>query len=345
MLFAGGTSRLTSMFATHPPLVDRIKALDPAFDESEYPVVTIASHASSSRLDDGQASGFTSRLPGTAEHTIPASISDVVGRPDPEQVAFAADIRRTIPGELYDAAHSPEQAWMLTLALAVDRDASRGDRQLHFINEQLGVERSDLIRRLVGQIGQIGAEYRLPLLEIAFPALKLRPKQQREYFLELVKRLIELDGVIDLYEYCFYRVLSSTFDRASDPSGRHQGNRAGKKEIRQAAVDLLMTVAHHGHETHNKRVSAFQAGIAEFGKWASDTDFDDKKLESIPSLDRGLNVLKRMNSAGTKSLLQALAKTVSHDGKMTTAEAELFRAICASLDCPLPPILGQATAN
>ena len=347
MLFAGGTSRLTSMFATHPPLVDRIRALDPGFKESDYPAVNLESHAESRHqdADDVQASGFTSATRGAAEHTIPASIADAVGQPDPEQIAFASEIRRTIPSELYDAAHSPERGWMLTLALAIDREPSHADSQLRFLTEQLGAERGELVRRFAAQVGQIGTEYRLPLLEIAFPALKKRPEQQREYFLDLVKRLIELDGVIDLYEYCFYRVLSSAFQHVSDPSGRRKGNRAGKKEIRQAAIDLVMTVAHHGHTTHDDRVGAFRSGAAEFGKWASDADYKDSKLESIAVLDRSLNVLGRMNSAGSKSLVQALAKTVSHDGKVTAAEAELLRAICASLDCPLPPILGQIEAS
>jgi Zn-dependent protease with chaperone function len=347
MLFAGGTSRLTSMFATHPPLVERIKALDPGFKESDYPAVSIESHAASGPqdADDVQASGFTSAAPGATEHTIPASISDAVGQPNPQQIAFAAGIRRTIPSELYDAAHSPERAWMLTLALAVDLEENHAERQLRFITEQVGAERGELVRRFTAQVGQIGPEYRLPLLEIAFPALKLRPEQQRKFFLELVRRLIELDGVVDLYEYCCYRVLSSTFERVSDPSGRRKGSRTGKKEVRRAAIDLIMTVTQHGHTEHEERIDAFRAGVSEFGKWAQDADYEDKKLETIPLLDRSLDVLKRMNSAGSKSLLQALAKTVSHDGKVTAAEAELLRAICASLDCPLPPILGHSGAD
>ncbi len=347
MLFAGGTSRLTSMFATHPPLIERIKALDPAFNEAEYPQVDIGSHSAGAQLDadNGQASGFTSAASSAAEHALPASISDAVGRPDAEQIAFAAEIRRTIPSELYDAAHSPERAWMLTLALAVDRETSHADRQLHFINEQVGAERGQQVRHFASQISQIGSEYRLPILEIAFPALKLRPKQQREYLLELIKRLIELDGVVDLREYCFYRILSSSFETMSDPSGRRKGNRAGKKAIRQAAIDLLMTVAHYGHTEDRERVSAFQAGIAEFGKWASDVDYEDKKLQTIAVLDRSLDVLGKMNSDGSKSLLEALAKTVGRDGKVTAAEAELLRAICASLNCPLPPIPGLVDAG
>ena len=55
-----------------------------------------------------------------------------------------------------------------------------------------------------------------------------------------------------------------------------------------------------------------------------------------------LDALRQMNSAGRKSMLQAVSNTITHDGKLTLREAELLRAICASLDCPLPPIL-QAT--
>ncbi len=346
MLFAGGTSRLTSMFATHPPLIERITALDPSFKESDYPHVTLESHADPGRegIGDGQASGFTAAVPGAVERSLPASISDAVGHPNPEQIAYAAEIRRTIPEELYNAAHSPERAWLLTLALAVGRETSHADRQLHFISEQVGAERGQQARQFAAQIAQIGEEYRLPILEIAFPALKLRPKQQREYLLELVKRLIELDGAIDLREYCFYRILRSSFETVSNPSGRRKGNRAGKKEVRQAAIDLIMTVAHHGHSEAEDRDSAFLAGVAEFGKWASDAVYEDKQLQTIAVLDRNLDVLGKMNSAGSKSLLQAIATTVGHDGKVTAAEADLLRTICASLNCPLPPILGLVTA-
>jgi hypothetical protein len=33
---------------------------------------------------------------------------------------------------------------------------------------------------------------------------------------------------------------------------------------------------------------------------------------------------------------------VSHDGRVCVAEAELLRVICASLHCPLPPMLEGA---
>ncbi|MFB3124007.1 MAG: M48 family metallopeptidase [Woeseiaceae bacterium] len=346
MLFAGGISRLTSLFATHPPLIERIQALDPGFSEDDYPVVAeqMRSGATRHASGEGQARGLVEEqaAAGTRaeQRTLPASIPDAVARPDPQQLAFAGQLRRSIPSEIYAAAHSPEQAWVLALALALDLNTLHSERQLRFVDEQLGVERGQQVRRYFGQIRKIGAVYRLPILEIAFPALKRRPVPQLEYLLELVRRLIELDGEVDLYEYCFFRVLTNSLEQAEDPSGRRKRRRSTKKAVRQAAIDLLRTVARHGHSSAEARASAFRAGAAEFGQWASDAEYGDETLQTVTVLDRSLTVLARTNSAGRKSLLQAVGKTVSHDGKMSVPEAELLRAICASLDCPLPPILG-----
>ena len=41
MLFAGGLARLSSMFATHPPLTERIQALEPSFRSGDYPQVDL----------------------------------------------------------------------------------------------------------------------------------------------------------------------------------------------------------------------------------------------------------------------------------------------------------------
>ena len=40
-----------------------------------------------------------------------------------------------------------------------------------------------------------------------------------------------------------------------------------------------------------------------------------------------------------KELVEALVKTISHDGKVTVSEAEILRGICGILHCPLPPFL------
>ena len=56
-------------------------------------------------------------------------------------------------------------------------------------------------------------------------------------------------------------------------------------------------------------------------------------------LDHSLDVLMGLNTKGKESLLRAITATASHDTQLTIAETELIRAVCATLDYPLPPIL------
>ena len=48
--------------------------------------------------------------------------------------------------------------------------------------------------------------------------LRLRPPAQLEYLVELAGRLIDVDGQVDLYEYCFYRVLRISLGQAVNPA-------------------------------------------------------------------------------------------------------------------------------
>ena len=38
-------------------------------------------------------------------------------------------------------------------------------------------------------------------------------------------------------------------------------------------------------------------------------------------------------------MVEAITAAVSHDGRVSVAEAELLRTICGVLHCPLPPML------
>lgn len=47
---------------------------------------------------------------------------------------------------------------------------------------------------------------------------------------------------------------------------------------------------------------------------------------------------RRLQPAAKERLVGALVVAISHDGRMTVAESELLRTICAVLHCPLPPL-------
>ena len=339
MLFGSG-AKLSGMLATHPPLVDRIRALDPQFSPADFPRVDVRERR---RVSESRTSGFasdvTTALARGGAAVLPDTIAESVGQPDNEHVEFAQDLRRSIPELLYDAAHSSELAYLLTVALVLDRSGDHVERQLAIAREVLGSERSRLIRQYYDAIAGTGPEYRLPLLEVAFPALKLRPAPHLQHLIKLAGRLIEIDGTIDLYEYCFYRVLHVHVQQAIEPSRRRAKGRHSRDEIQKAAINLLRLIADYGHDSREAADAAFAAGIAEFGDWAAADTSRPETGHRIETLDGSLDVLLGLYSSGKQTLLKAISAVVTHDAHLAVTEAELIRVVCATLDCPLPPIL------
>ncbi len=342
MLFGTG-SKLSGLFATHPPLTDRIRALDPSFTESDYPRVD--RRRASQNVADARAAGFagdvTSAIATGGTTVLAETIAETVGQPENEHVEYAQRLRLAIPQPLYDAAHSIQLSYLLCIALILDRSGRSIERQLSLVTEQLGAERARILREFYTELGRTDPEVRLPLLEIAFPALKQRPSQELAYLVSLTSRLIEIDGRIDLYEYCFYRIMMSSLGQAIDPRGGRSAVRARRSELQSAAVALLRVLADYGHETDAERVAAFQAGLDTLGPWAQRQEYRSDRDYTVATLDHSLDVLLGLNSKGQESLMRALSATAAHDGELAVAEAELIRAVCATLNYPLPPILVQ----
>lgn len=339
MLFGSG-ARFTGLFATHPPLGDRIRALDPSFRNSDYPDVVPVSM--SGGMADDSASAMAA--PGAPAPALPAadmpdSVADSAGNPGAEDVAYARQLRQSIPATLYDAAHSAELAYLLVVALIIDKGRAHSERQLRLVEERLGAERARIVTRLHDEVAAMSTDHRLPLLEITFPALKLRPPAQLEYLVELAGRLIDVDGQVDLYEYCFYRVLRISLGQAANPASYPGPRHEARRELRQAVIDLLTVVADYGHRDAASSEQAFEAGKAYLGKWARAHDYQSKERYTLRALERSLDLLTALNGKGRNLVLKAVTAVAVHDSRVTSAETELIRTVCASLDMPLPPLI------
>ena len=342
MLFGSG-SRLAGLFATHPPLTLRIQALDPSFKESDYPEVDPRGAA---RVDvSGDRGEATSGLAAAAagSRRIPSnhSISNSVGRPTSDHIDYAERLRAALPERLYDAAHSRELSYLLVIALILNRDGAAIGKQLRMVEDLMGRERTRIVRAFYDELLETDVVFRLPLLEVAFPTLKQRPEPHLAYLLELASRLIEADGKVDLHEYCFYRLMRVNVGQSVSPARRRSAHSAPRRDVRQAAVDLLAILADQGHDSDDAKRRAFAAGKSLLGRWASDIQFESRSGKGLTTriIDHSLDVLLRLNGKNRRRLIDAIGAVASDDGRLTIAEAELIRVVCASLDCPLPPLL------
>jgi len=314
MLFGKGSENLE----THPPLTDRIKALDPSFDADSYPDV-----------ED---------LPGTPAMSV-QSVVESIGKPDAAQVEYARKLRASIPDNLSTAVHSVNLSLLLTIALILNRDEQHLEDQIHVVEREFGTADAELVRDYYAEVSKLGAEYRLPLLEMAFPALKQREESALLELASFTARLAKIDHDIDLYEFCFGRILRRNLLAAVNPSNTESHPFHRRLKIAQAAAYVLMMVAQKGHEDADAELAALNAGKAVLGQLIAGAQIDLQQRISIDILDGSLNVLLALHGDERRNIVLAICETAAYDGRIEVAERELIRVVCASLDCPLPPIL------
>jgi Zn-dependent protease with chaperone function len=326
MLFGRAGRSFAGLFATHPPLDQRIQALDPSFRPGEY--ILPAAPALTRAAADGEA-GINRLSAGGATIDLAAA-----GTIEPEAGGL---LHAAIPADLHDAVHSRESSYLLVLALALEPGGG-SPAQRRILENRLGPARTLRCRRLREAIEALDARLRLPLFELAVPALKQRPPEQIEYLFELVERLVAADDKLTLSEFLLQRLLRAHFEqlgqaRAHEPAG-------GKRDRGEALRMLLSTLATAGNPDPAAARAALAAGLAAIGLAdAPGAGVRSRRdaAEGYAELDRALTSLARAPLKLRRAALAALAVTMRHDSETTVAEAELYRTIAAVLGCPIPP--------
>jgi len=323
MLFGQAGRSFVGLFATHPPLAERIKALDPAFEPGDY--LTPESRAPA--MTAGEAEGpAVSRLSARASIDVEAA-----GRIETEAGTV---LRQSLPADVTDAAHSTQSSWLLVLALGLERGGGAGGER-RLLESQLGPERAAVCFRLRQHLDNLAPGLLLPLFELTVPALKARPREQIDYLFELLARLAAADGTITLFEYLLQRTLGAHFERIPL-------RRARAAARIDAAVRLIAVLAVHGTGDAAAQAAAFAAGLAKLDP-ASAGDADRRLQrarddDDFADLDDALAILASAPASERRRALTALAVTMRHDARTEVEEAELFRAIAAVLGCPVPPM-------
>ncbi len=226
MLFARGASSFSGLFATHPPLLERIKALDPTFDAESIPAHDAGMPDSSAATDD--RAGIAALAPAAME--TGGALLDRAGSVGAPEVGGA--LRAALPEEVYSAARSRESSMLLVLAFALAPDDAARARQLSLLASRLGSVRTQLCTRLFDPLRTLDPKLRLPLLELALPAVSQRPAEQIRFLLELLERVVELDPDRRLFDFVLLRVLEAYLRRhpgaiptaARGPSGTARGS-------------------------------------------------------------------------------------------------------------------------
>ncbi len=334
MLF--GEGRKSSLLATHPPLISRIQKIEPSFDprELEDLVKKIKRKRKNVAEDEERrrAQAEKKSSSGGAGMFDVNNLIDNIGNPDSNQLLFAALVAASMPQEVQSAARSAEWAPETLCLLLLNKDPEVRERQMLLVATRLGSESEKQLRTLQNALPEISPEQRLPLAEMTFPALKRRPREDLMRLLDTIRALISADGQVDVHEYALAKMLEVMVADAISPANSSHGGRKSARSLKNEVSSFLMVVADLGHEDQGKAITAWQAGMQEVG--LNPGEYNPGNWRQV--LDATLTKLDQLAPKQKEKLLRAIVETMIADNQINLIEAELLRAICASLHIPLP---------
>lgn len=351
---------ITGLWATHPPLDERIRAIDPKFDGKffEPPEVVDVEHESFATAGFAGGRGAAVRppalpavggrpgtpsQPATPPHlpsTTAVAAVDAIGTLTPAQIANAQLILDATPARLRIATQTPAEAQVLVYGLLLN-DGETRVRQRALVEQHAGPAAARLLDELDSVLRQVRDEQRLPLVQLALPALRQVPANELPPFLAALDDLIRADNQISAFEFALQRLLTHTL-----ALGRQPGAAVVQYYSFNALIDEISTVlsilARASTSDDAAAPQAFAAGAAQIKLIESKLRYSEERARDLAAFDAALDKLASASLPIKQRTLVAAAHVVQADGQVLVCEFELLRAVSAALDIPMPPLATAA---
>jgi len=330
--FANGLrSSLIGLMATHPPLEERISRIDASLLEG---VDTGTAQTSPSVRPE--AAGVSSMASFAVE---PDQVVASVGAPGADHLAYAHQLLEHLPAAVGKAIHTPAGAMATVYTLLLDSKDDVRRRQLEQLRDHAGEDVLAVMDSLGDAVSALGPAYRLPLSDMSVVALRALSADGYAVFSENVRSLVRADEQVDLFEYALRRMLKRSlaplFEKVSSIAIHHRSLDA----VEEACASLLSCLAYWGADEAAEAEQAFQVGAGQLGRALVLVPLEACGLDSV---DAALDTLVGATHAIRKEVLDACVHCVASDNRVTVEEAELIRAVADALECPMPPLFGQA---
>ena len=315
MFFAGSAGFLESLFSSHPPIGERIRRVDPAFDGHIPDVTPVAAPA-----DDEPVSGLSGRAVATPP-PLPAPARAV---PTDLQIQDSVGFRGVIPGALREASEDPVSAMAVVLGLILRRDPAQRAAQLAQAEALAGGEVVREARRLDALLRAVPAGSRVALLDLSMPALRQLSSAQEAAFKQALERAgyEAEDGLIVLLIQASIRRYLSRWDMNVTP-------RAG--DLAAACGLVLSAVVQTSGEDPAAQARAYVLGAGVLGMAGLSPTMVPPASVDLAKVDEALAVIAGQGVPARRRFVRAIGAAMLHDGRAEPAEIEIVRAVADSI--------------
>lgn len=184
-------------------------------------------------------------------------------------------------------------------------------------------------------VARLERTVRLPLVELAMPALRAFPGDARTRLRQQLRALALADGNLSVFEWALLRTVERHVRDAGTPPPRPGRPESLSEHTADAAVVLtvLARIGARGDET--RAAAAFARGATTLGLGAA-LAMQPPAASGSAGLEAAVDALGRVSPLGKRNLLQACGEAAAADGVLDADETDLLRALALLWDCPVP---------
>lgn len=332
-------SWLGAMQATHPPLPERIRRVEPAWDGKFTGAdgLAVAGPGGQAVQRQGLAGALLAELNATTRVPVSASVAERIGKLNKQQLDHAVGLIEQLPESVKAAAREPFEARALVFAMLINQDAEARIRQIAYLRKSPLPGLAAETERLLTAVQEMDDQHRLPVLDLAMPALRQLSGPQYREFRGSVEMLILADGKTEPFEWMLYQLVQRNLGPQFSQTSRLRVQYYGLGQLKQECSLLLSSLAYAGQRDAASAQAAFDAGskcLMEIGSSLRMLDANDYKYAL---LETALDRLNQVSPRLKQQIVEACSATVLADGCVTVREMELLRGMLAILGCPVPP--------
>ncbi len=357
-------------FATHPPLAERIKRIQPKWSGRFIkPNINLEAHQPfaspdpaypsfaeiQTKTDHQSVSTFTGESSIT---TASAKAEDSYQYVEFEARNAEAECQRLdvfgnnvdISGlqekainELSSVLHYSYDASLFIMSLLISDEDGIKLRQLKLIDEiypQNSTLRIETILSLKDKLDVLSAKQRLSLIELALPSLKQMSLSQYQEEKALLLRIIQVDGKVDVFEWLIFQLVKQNLDRTFGLSRPLKPQYKSMQSLASIFEIVLSRVVHYGFEDKKPENIDIQDKRLAFIRACDVAGVAGLRLQDIENCD-GKIFSQAVNKLGLAfpllkpRLIKSLLAAVHFDEEITDNERYVITAIAAVMDCPL----------
>lgn len=323
MFFGESSSNFLSMMATHPPLKDRILAIDPNWDKK------FNSNLENNQKKTIEAKKDNSNKKENIKMSSMAILLNNIGNIKKENINKAHNIISNIPDKIREEMYNSFGARAVIYSLLLKKD-QHFTKQLEILKINADNQVLLLLKKIYPIINKIDKSSILSLIELSIPALKQLSTRQYINFKNNINLLVNADYKISLFEWSLSKIIFHNLDIEFDPKNINNKERYGIKSLKNEINLLLSLISYNDKNNNPKKYFDLMTKSEKLIKFSL---INNKNIK-ISDLDKSIIKLERLKLSDKEKLFKMISNYIDYDEK-SFKNMELIRAISVILDCPI----------